>query len=233
METCPVADHTVEPRPQSVVFGLLSLRERWGLSIRGWILVLFSGLGAALAFVGTVHPFLSIQRRVPAEYLVVEGWVADYALEVAGKEMETDSYRKLLTTGGPLPKGSYLLSYRTFAEVAAATLLQLGVKEDRLEAVPAPAVNTDRTRASALAVREWFQQHALQPQAVNVVTIGAHARRTRLTYAQVLGQKVQVGVIMVDPSEYEPDRWWRYSAGIKSVIGELTGYFYARLIPAN
>jgi hypothetical protein len=44
-----------------------------------------------------------------------------------------------------------------------------------------------------------------------------------------LGREVQVGVIAVEPREYDPKRWWRYSEGVKSMISELIALPYAWL----
>ena len=45
-----------------------------------------------------------------------------------------------------------------------------------------------------------------------------------------LGANVAVGVISVPDRGYDPNRWWRYSQGVKTVINEVIGYIYTRFI---
>jgi len=184
---------------------------------------------ALAGFVG-VPGFLSLNRPVEAECLVVEGWVSDYALEFAAKEFRHGQYRRLYTTGGPLTKASYLAEYKNNADIAAATLGKLGLGSNIVVSVPAPEVKTDRTYASAVALRRRCEERGEQLTALNVVTIGSHARRTRFIYQKVFGKGVQVGVLAVREADYKPSRWWRYSAGWRDVIGESVGYLHARLV---
>jgi hypothetical protein len=64
----------------------------------------------------------------------------------------------------------------------------------------------------------------------NLVTIGLHARRSRLLFEEAFDGKARVGIISVTNREYEPERWWKYSEGVKNVIGEGVGYAYVRLL---
>jgi hypothetical protein len=98
-------------------------------------------------------------------------------------------------------------------------------------AVPAPESRLDRTYQSALALRKWFEETGPPVKAINVVTIGAHARRTRLLYQHAFGDGVAIGVIAVPHADYDSQRWWKFSAGLREVIGETSGYAYAKLFP--
>jgi hypothetical protein len=60
------------------------------------------------------------------------------------------------------------------------------------------------------------------------LTEDAHARRTRLLYQKAFGKKVAVGIIAVSNPDYNPTQWWRYSDGVREVIGESIAYIYAR-----
>ncbi len=51
-----------------------------------------------------IHPFLAQTHRVDTEVLVVEGWLPNYALEMAAEEFKKNKYQVLLTIGGPLPQ---------------------------------------------------------------------------------------------------------------------------------
>ena len=62
---------------------------------------------------------------------------------------------------------------------------------------------------------------------INVLTEGAYARRTRLLYQKAFDQNVTVGIIAVSNPDYNPKQWWRYSDGVREVIGESIAYIYA------
>ena len=62
-----------------------------------------------------------------------------------------------------------------------------------------------------------------------MVTEDLHARRTRLLFQKALGDKVDVGVIGIPNPDYDAKHWWRYSDGVREVIGESIAYVYAKL----
>jgi len=189
--------------------------------------VCFVGLAVAVFF--GLYPFLAVNRPVKADVLVVEGWVADYALAFTAREFHAGHYTRLYSTGGPLSKGSYLIKYKTFADLGALTLRALDLDSNAVVAVPAPESRLDRTYQSALALRKQLSESAQTVKAINVVTIGAHARRTRLIYQHAFGDGMAIGVIAVPHADYDCKRWWRFSAGWRDVVGESCGYVYARL----
>jgi hypothetical protein len=80
-----------------------------------------------------------------------------------------------------------------------------------------------------MAVATWFSQQKHSPRSVNIVTIGAHSRRSRLIYQRVLGSHVEVGVLPIEGRDYDPRLWWRYSNGLRAVLGETVAYINARL----
>jgi uncharacterized SAM-binding protein YcdF (DUF218 family) len=78
-------------------------------------------------------------------------------------------------------------------------------------------------------LRNWFLEHNVDVRGVNIVTEDTHARRTRLLFEKALGKAVAVGVIAVPNPDYDARRWWRYSEGVKDVLGEAIAYGYTRL----
>lgn len=213
---------------ESRVFGCVTLKSRWGLSGRGW-LALFLGMVISLGYlVATIHPFLAVSHPVRGDILVVEGWLPDGALQQAMRDFDSHDYRLLITTGGPLEKGSYLIRHHSYAELAAATMIRLGVDPRHIAAVPALYVRKDRTYASALALRKWLKESKITIHSIDLLTLGTHARRSWLLYEQGLPPSIQVGIISVEDSSYDPDRWWQSGAGVRSVIGETIAYIYAQ-----
>ncbi len=186
--------------------------------------------GVALGLVCGTNPFLAIHEPVKSDVLVVEGWVEDYALEFVANEFRAHSGTRLFTTGGPISEGSYLAEYRTFATLGAATLQKLGVPADAIVSVPPPAARVDRTYQSAVALRQFFEEHGGIPRDFNVLTIGAHARRSRLIFRQVFGDTSKIGVISVPNAHYDSQRWWMYGIGMRDLIGEALAYVYARML---
>jgi len=211
-------------------WGVLARRERWGLTRRGWLLV-----GSVLVLLGCflffgIHPFLAVTDRSDTKVLVVEGWVHDYAARSGAEEFKKNAYQTIYTTGGPVVgSGGYINDQNTSASVGADLLKRAGVPAEAVQMVPSHVMGRDRTYSSAVALREWFSEHNLSVRSVNVVTEDAHARRTRLLFQKALGKDVQVGIISVPNPDYDAKHWWRYSEGVREVIGETVAYLYARI----
>jgi uncharacterized SAM-binding protein YcdF (DUF218 family) len=210
--------------------GLLRRRQCLVPTLRGWLVLLL--ICTALVLVGArgIHPFLAVNAPLPGGVLVVEGWGPDYALQAALEEFNRNHYEKLLVTGGPLEQGVPLSEYKTYAELGAATLLKLGMSTNAVQAVPSPLVRRDRTYTSALSLRNWLDEHGMAPASINLITVGPHARRSRLLFEKALGKGVRVGVTAVPVNDYDPRRWWRSSAGVRAVISEALAYGYARVL---
>jgi len=186
-------------------------------------------LACVALLVRGIHPFLSVSDPVASSVLVVEGWVSDYAMAAAVQEFTRGGYSVLYVTGGPMERGAPLSDHASYASLGAAVAERLGVPTRQVQAVPAPRVRRDRTYASALALRDWMETRDLRPPSLNVVTVGPHARRTRVLYEEAFGEGCRVGVISVEPEEYDPGRWWAYSQGVRSVMSETAAYLYVRI----
>ena len=211
-----------------IKFGLIERKERWVLNGRGWFILLISVAALLFLIFTTVHPFLSVNDPVEGDILVVEGWIPDYALKKAINEFQAHNYSLLVTTGTTLLVGSHLSKYKSSAEVAAATLKQLGLDEDLIAVVTAPAVRKDRTYATALALKKWLLNSNVSVNSLNIYTLGSHARRSRLLFKKALGDKMVIGVIAADDLNFDSQKWWNSSIGVKKVVSETIAYLYAR-----
>jgi len=211
------------------LWGLLRWRQCLVPTWQGWVLLLVGVAALGTLAVREVHPFLAVNDPVPGGYLVVEGWAPDYALEEALAEFHRNHYEKVFTTGGPLLWGATLSEHKTYAELAAATLVKLGLNTNLVQAVPSGLVIQDRTYSSAVNLRKWFDSHHLAVSRVHLMTEGPHARRSRLLFQKALGREVKVGITAIPLRDYDPQHWWRSSAGVRAVIDESTAYLYARL----
>ena len=194
--------------------------------LRAWHL---SVIILTLLIMFTIHPFLAINKPVDGEILVVEGWLPNYALRAAIDEFNKGDYRYLVTTGGPLPNSSKFSGYSNYAEFSAKKLKDLGFDENLLIAVPAPRVKRNHSYSFAVAFREWLLHSNLDIKAVNVFTLGAHARKSYVLYSKVLRPNLRVGVIAAKPRGYDPKFWWSSVEGIKWVLQDAIGYIYAMI----
>ena len=211
------------------ILGILTRRERWGLSWRGWLLVISAGLAAAYFTFLNIHPYLAVTHRVNTNVLVVEGAIERYAIRPGAEEFKNGSYERIFTTGGPMNgNGGYVNDYYTSASIAADNLKKFGIRDDLVQMVPSRVLARERTYSSAIALRDWFRDHNLPIHSFNVLTESCHARRTQLLYQEAFGKKVAVGIIAVSNPDYNPKDWWRYSDGVREVIGESIAYIYAK-----
>jgi hypothetical protein len=198
--------------------------------VRGALLLLI--LFASLLIFGfrNIQAFLAVNDPTPEGILVVEGWSPDYALETAKLEEQGNPHHLLYVVGGPLEQGAPLSQYPTYADLGAAILLRMGMSQDTVQAVPSGYVYKDRTYAEAVALSNWLRQHGAIPKEINLISLGAHARRSRLLFEKAFGKSTRVGIIAVEDRNYDPAHWWKTSEGVRSVISETIAYGYARLL---
>jgi uncharacterized SAM-binding protein YcdF (DUF218 family) len=220
----PVASPPVE----KALGGLLVRRYRWGLSRAAKFLLTTVVLAIGTTIFFGAYPFLAVTHRVDTDVLVVEGWVHPYAARAALEEFRNHSYRQIFTTGGPVVgNGGYINDYQTAANVGANLLKKEGIPATLIQVVPSHVIGRDRTFSSAVALRDWFREHDLKVGAINILTEGAHARRTRLLFKKALGPDIKVGVISIPSPDFDAKRWWLYSESVEDVVDEGIGYLYA------
>ena len=196
----------------------------------GWLLIFILICVAFCILINSVHPFLSLNKPIEAKVLVVEGWLPDYAVAMAMNEFKKSNYSKLITTGGPLEQGEYLSEYTTFDQLSAATFKKLGLDSNVIVAVPTPEVGKNRTYASACDVKRWIDTSKLSIHSINLVSQGAHSRRSWLLYQRAFGEKIKVGIICSPDKGYDAKKWWLSSKGFRAVTDEIIAYAYAKFI---
>jgi len=211
-------------------FRLTTIRESHVLTPLGWgILSVALGI-VTVSLILFTYPFLAPTQPVEGEILVVEGWLPDYALEKVKDRFENGNYKLLVTTGGNLMVGHHLSRYKTWARLAAWTLNAQGVPLEKIMPAPTTFVpRTDRTYNTALAVKKRLHEKGLTQASIDVISLGAHSRRTWLMFKMVF-PSVKVGIVALRPRDYDTSRWWISSAGVRDVISETLAYLYARLI---
>jgi hypothetical protein len=214
--------------PTSRFFGLQKRKEKWVLTWRGRVVVWTTLAVLGVTFILTVHPFLSVTEPLDTQYLVIEGWIPNYALEESIAEFKSKPYVKIFTVGADPLSGVNIQEGDSVALAAYARLKSLGFSPDLMQAVPAHIKYRNRTYESALALKKTIEENHLPVTSFNLVTLGPHARRSRMLFEKAFAGKVRVGIISVENREYNPNRWWKYSEGVKELISEGVAYGYAR-----
>ena len=208
----------------------MTVRKRRGLTLLGWGMLSGALITLVVLFTLTIHPFLALTRSAQGEVLIVEGWLPDYALEKVRDRFQNGNYQFLVTSGGELRIGSHLSRYKTWARLAAATLTAQGVSAEKIITVSVPSVKNDRTYAAALEVKKQLTEKGLVPASIDVVSLGPHSRRSWVIYQMIFSPDIQVGIYSITPRDYNPERWWSSSAGVRTTINETVAYLYARFI---
>jgi len=121
----------------------------------------------------------------------------------------------------------------TYAEITHDRLISVGVPRDNIIMAPCAELETQRTRESALAVQQILSAQGLHPAALNIFTLGSHARRSQLVYAGVYGPSINIGVISWLPPGALSNPWWRSTARAKSLLTETIGYPYEALLDSG
>jgi uncharacterized SAM-binding protein YcdF (DUF218 family) len=218
---------------------VISAGRRWKLfgrrqivvpTWRGTLLILIVLLVAGFLLLHGAYSFLAPSHPLGSGVLVVEGWAPDYALSAAASNFKQGNYQKLFVTGGPIENGGPLIAYKTYAQLGAAILMTMGVDTNSVQAVPAPKVKQDRTYTSARALKAYLREHGGLPKQLDLITVGPHARRSWLLFRKAFGEQTKVGITSVPEIEYDSGKWWHYSNGVRSIIGELLAYCYARVL---
>lgn len=109
----------------------------------------------------------------------------------------------------------------TYADVAANALIKAGIPEEHVSALPSYVVGESRTVSNARRFAE--EAHSSGLTQVDVISLGVHARRSRLAYQEACGAAVTVGIVSVDDPELKRGRWWLSLIGWYKVVKELIG----------
>lgn len=186
-------------------------------------------IGLLLGLGATLYPFLAPSAKPHHGLMVVEGWIHDFALDEAVAMYRAGDYTKLVCTGIPVEVGSYIQNYKSYPEMTAARLRKLGVAPDDIVLAIADDGYRDRTYAAAVALREAFMAYGIEDTDLHLVTTGPHGRRSRMLFKKALGSDYSIGVTCIEEYTYDKGTWYMCSEGVRTVIGELIAFTYAKL----
>ena len=147
----------------------------------------------------------------------MEEWIPPHALESAAYEFKAKGYCLLVVLGDE-------------GKLVVSTLERAGVDGRQIVKIPVEPVLKDRTFAYAVALRNWLLSSGMSGKAVNLFTLGVHARRSWMLFRKELGSDFTFGIISCEEQDYDPERWWESSEGFKIVLDETLAYIYTRLV---
>jgi hypothetical protein len=217
-------------RPRRSIAGLLVWRECWTLTPLGRLVSLGVIVAMVLGALRVAHPFLAVTAPTQGQVLVVEGWMPKYTIKEAASEFIRRPYQYVLVVQGVYETEDAPGSDCDSSGDALRFLVQYGVPAQLVHGIYFSAAERDRTYHSALAVKHWLAEHGATVDSIDVMTKGAHARRSRLLFEKVFVPGVKVGVIALRDRSYEPGRWWRSSEGIREIPFQTLAYLYARFM---
>ena len=208
---------------------LAQRRTVWCPSWLGWFCIAALLVVPMVWWLSCGESFLSVTRRLPADVLVVEGWIGPRGICAAQTEFEEHGYQYIAPTGG-WTSGFWEDGLSNYAEMAAGELRRLGVPTNKIVVAPAMETESHRTFQSAVALRRALEARGIHPKTLNVFTFGPHARRSGLVFAKVLGPKTKVGIVAWLPSSYKTEAWWQSSQRSRELLEETVGYLYEVLL---
>jgi uncharacterized SAM-binding protein YcdF (DUF218 family) len=208
---------------------LFKRRSVWCPTIIGWLIfaAAFGGVASWWWFEG--ESFLSLTERQPADILVVEGWIGIDGVGAAGAEFRQGGYSRIVTTSG-LTDNRWDPQRYSYAEMAAERLELSGIPRDRIIVARPRDSGAQRTYESAVAALQAVQTSGFHPKAINVFTVGPHARRSRLIFSKVFGPETQVGVISWVPEGSLQTPWWKSTDRAVEMMRETIGYAYESML---
>ncbi|MDR3402579.1 MAG: hypothetical protein P4L99_08775 [Chthoniobacter sp.] len=231
------ATHTITPSenkstasPRRWLGGLLQSRVCLVPTWRGWALLALV-VSFFLFLTGRyLCTLLTVNDPVHGGVLVIEGWVPTYAAQEALEEFHRYPYEGIYVTGEPFEEGNPYIGFRTFADFTVAKLVQMGAPVESIHAVPGPLVGRDRTFSMAATLRQRLEADGISTAKINVISIGSHSRRSRLLFRRAFGPDSQIGMMGLVDRNFDPNRWWQSSIGVRTVISETIAYLYVRFV---
>lgn len=119
------------------------------------------------------------------------------------------------------PEGRMEQAWPTYAHRAKGLLMQYGVPEERISAVPSWGRPDSRTWANAKAFAVRAKDDHVR--AFDIATVGVHARRSRSLFQEACGPDVRVGVIAIPDPYCTAGNWWKSMRGWATLVKEVVG----------
>lgn len=206
---------------------LLVRRPRWTLTWSGRLILLGCAVMLAIVLGRDLCAFLAVSSPVGGQFLVVEGWMPAYAYREAASVFVEGHYQTIVAA--TIDEDEWESTCGIREHFGKRILVEFGVPEHSIAMPSADRVERDRTLHGAMAVKRWLESQGIRSTSIDLVSLGPHARRSHLLYEKALGDDFKVGVIAIADRRFDAKQWWRSSAGVRTVVGEMLAYLYARL----
>jgi uncharacterized SAM-binding protein YcdF (DUF218 family) len=216
-------------RPWLLRLSLFHRRTIWWPTPFGFFLLVATLVILAAGWLNYGESLLALKQPLPADVLVVEGWIGRDGIRAAVDEFEHGGYRYIVATGG-LTSGRWEDEPTSYAVMAAREMIRLGVPNEKVVIATAESTESHRTYESAVAVWRALRDAGIKATMLNVFTLGPHARRSALVFAKVNSGVAKIGVIGWLPAEYKAEPWWRSSERSRELLDETFGYLYEALL---
>lgn len=208
---------------------LFQRRSIWWPTLSGWAFFLITAGVPFLLWCWQGESFLARTERLPANILVVEGWIGIEGIRAAKAEFDQGGYRYVVATGG-MSGNRWDTRQESLAVEAEALLLRLGLSRDQVILAKPQDVQNHRTFASAVAVWQSLHASGIESKSINLFSLGCHARRSRLVFAKVLRPDTEVGVVSWTPPGYNVGPWWQSSDRSLDLLKETVGILFEFLL---
>lgn len=209
---------------------LANRRERWGLTLYGWLVIFVLLILLVIVYTKTIVPFLSAEEPIDARILLVEGYMPDYAYSDIIRIFNDGDYELIISSGTSFDQGFYISGLQTTADLIRNSLISLGFDSTKVVAVSAPPeVYKDRTWHSAYYAFGYIRNNLPGVESVNIVSLGPHARRSKYLFEMVFEPDIRLGNIVIPHNSVKVNDWYKSSRGFRTVLNETIAYFYVKL----
>lgn len=163
--------------------------------------------------------------------MVLEGYIPDNAFPEIIRIFTEGQYEFLIATGTSYDQGFYISGVNSSAELIGKSLKNMGFDTTRMAIVPASSdIYRDRTFYTGLAVKNYIKKFHPEVKAINLVSVGVHARRSHYLYKLAIDNEIEVGNIVIADRKFDEKTWYKSSVGFRTVIFETIGYLYVKMI---
>ena len=169
----------------------------------------------------SLYSFLSPNKPIIAEVLVVEGWLSECMLKDAAEEYLQGNYFYCLISG------KRDVSLRS----PVKALIRYGIDSSAIKFTEAKMKKGYNTFYMAHAALEWFQTNDPKISKINVFTAGPHSRKSWIIFKRVFGKGCEIGVLSANLESCNTLLWWKSKRGFYYLLKYGLGYLYALLWP--
>lgn len=191
-------------------------------------IILLAGIGLIGGIVfyfmlPTFYRFLSEEKPVNSEILVVQGWLFPFMYDEVASRVLCDSVSTIIVTG----------SQKTVA-IGVSQLVSRNVCPEKIVASPySDSCKGIHTFREAYGLRSYLLNNRPDILDLNVFTSAAHGKKTLVIFKKVLGKNIRVGIMTCKKNGFDETRLLHSRGGIRVTVEYLLGYLYGLVWPVN